>query len=319
MSLSTLQEPGYSHLRGRRGVRSLPRVDRTFSFFGPQAKPYNQRMIAVTTTSRAQRPRLALLKALVASVRPMSSVLALAMTSLVIWAKDGLSLRCVLAGAAMFLLTAFGFQVNDILDYRKDVAAQVRRPIAAGVLRRKDAAVYAVVLLICTFSLAAWVRDGWLALAVTAIALLLYTPAARRFPLVKGLYVAALCIVPLYYGAAVCHAIFAWRAYALLAAFMLGRETLMDANEALGDGSAGLLTVAVVLGRTPAKWIGISLMMLADAGEAVVAAGWFAKGAALAALLMLSCLFAWPHLEDSRRVELSRIPMLAAALAVACG
>jgi len=136
-------------------------------------------------TPEIARTRIALLRALGASVRPMSSALALSMTSLAIWVRAGFSLRCALAGAAMFTLTAFGFQVNDIFDYLKDSAAQVQRPIATGELSRRNAAFFAAALLIGTFLIAAWVGDGWPWVAAAATALMLYTHAARTFPLAK--------------------------------------------------------------------------------------------------------------------------------------
>jgi 4-hydroxybenzoate polyprenyltransferase len=98
--------------------------------------------------------------------------------------------RGLLAGLAMYSLTAFGFQVNDILDYAKDRAAGVSRPIARGALSRGAAALFAVALLLMTFALSAWVGAGGGVLAATAAALMLYTPSARKLPLIKGLYVA---------------------------------------------------------------------------------------------------------------------------------
>ena len=259
------------------------------------------------------------LRALLASTRPMSALLAPVMTCAVIWVRAGLSLRCLAAGLAMFALTAFGFQINDVLDYRKDAAAQVQRPIATGLLSRRAAMLFALALLLIAFAVAAWVGAGWRVLAVTAAALILYTPCAHGVPLIKGLYVAALCIVPLYYGSVVSGAAYAWPPYALLAAFIVGREALMDANEVRGDRGAGQLTIAVLLGAGHARWIGVSLMAFSILCEFLSARGWVAKTSAVVALLLLGVVLVWPRLDEDRRIELSRIPMLAAALAVACG
>ena len=68
----------------------------------------------------------------------------------------------------MFSLTAFGFVVNDILDYHKDVASGVMRPIATGILSRKAAMLFALALLLSTYAVSALVGSGGRVLAVQA-------------------------------------------------------------------------------------------------------------------------------------------------------
>jgi geranylgeranylglycerol-phosphate geranylgeranyltransferase len=219
----------------------------------------------------------------------------------------------------MYALTAFGFQINDVLDYRKDRAAGVERPIAAGALSLTDAMAFALVLLALTCVLSAWIGAGGKVLAATALALILYTPTARGFPPLKGLYVAVLCVSPLIYGAAVRGAAYAWQPYAFVIAFIAAREALMDSNELEGDRRAGMKTIAMLLGKTQTRKFAAWVMALSMAVLAAVSSGGIAKAAATAALVMLLCVFFWPRLEDGRRIALTRIPMLAAAVALACG
>ncbi len=219
----------------------------------------------------------------------------------------------------MYSLAAFGFQVNDILDYRKDKAAGVRRPVAAGELTRRAALLFALALLVVTFAVSARVGSGGNVLAATALALILYTPTARKLPLTKGIYVACLCVAPLYYGSVVSGASYAWPPYVLVAVFITGREAFMDSNELKDDRDAGMMTIAVVLGETRTKAIATCAMALSMAVLAVVAAWGIAKAAAIVALVSLLLVFIWPRLDDNKRIELSRIPMLAAAVALACG
>lgn len=219
----------------------------------------------------------------------------------------------------MFTLTAFGFVVNDIVDSDKDAAAGVMRPIATGMLSRKAAMLCALALLLSTYGVSAFVGSGGKVLAVTALALILYTPAARCLPVIKGFYVAALCVVPLYYGSAVSRAQYAWPAYGLLAIFVVGREAFMDAHEIRGDHRAGMVTVAVAFGEARTKRIGIFIMVLSLACGVMIATGGVAKVAFSLAILSLLCVMNWPHLNENKRVELSRIPMLVAAVGIACG
>jgi 4-hydroxybenzoate polyprenyltransferase len=257
--------------------------------------------------------------ALLESTRPVSSLVPGTVACVAVFAREGVCVRGLLAGLAMYSLTAFGFQVNDILDYAKDRAAGVSRPIARGALSRRAAALFAVVLLLMTFAFSAWVGAGGGVLAATAVVLLLYTPSARKLPLIKGLYVAALCIAPLYYGSQVTGAPYAWPPYVLLSLFIVGREALMDSNEMAGDRSAGMVTVAVVFGELRTKRAGTLVMVLSMAVLASIAPGGVARIAALAAFVSLLCVLAWPHLDDAKKIALSRIPMLAAAVALAWG
>jgi 4-hydroxybenzoate polyprenyltransferase len=247
----------------------------------------------------------------------MSSLVPGTLSCAVVFAKAGPSLHGILAGLAMCALTAFGFQVNDILDFRKDCAAGVERPIATGMISRSGAAWFAVALLVITFALSAWVGAGGKVLAVSALALALYTPSARRLPLMKGLYVAGLCVAPLYYGSQVAAAQYAWYLYALLAIFIVGREALMDSHEMRSDRSAGMVTVAVLFGKTRTRWAGIWAMALSMAVIVAVCGGGIARVSATIALASLLVVFIWPHLDDGKRIGLSRIPMLAAAISLA--
>jgi 4-hydroxybenzoate polyprenyltransferase len=251
------------------------------------------------------------------STRPFSALISAMLSSAVVFIRNGFSLRGVLAGLAMYCLTGFGFQINDLIDYRKDRAAGVQRPVATGILSRRTAFVFACILLLITFALSAWAGAGVKVLAVTALALIFYTPAARKAPLFKGLYVAGLCMAPLYYGSVVSGVQYSWSPYALLAVFIIGREALMNSSEMHGDRGAGMVTVAVALGATRAKWSGILAMAFSLAALAVIAGSGPSRIWAAIALILLLCIFIWPHLDDMKRIELSRIPMLAAALAIA--
>lgn len=281
--------------------------------------PYNSRM------AHCHAPLMPLnnvrwhLAPVVGSTRPASSLIAATLSSAVMWTNTGFSTRSILVGLTMWAVTAFGFVVNDILDYRKDTAAGVKRPIATGALSRRGAFILALVLLLAAFILSAVVGSGANLLAATVLALALYTPVARSLPLLKGLYVAGLCLVPLCYGAVVSHANYSWITCAALAAFIFGRETVMDANELNGDRNAGMMTIAAALGQRCSRWIGASIMALALAYLTLVSTGAIGRIAAALSLASLLLIFAWPRLQETRRVELSRLSMLAAAVAVACG
>jgi geranylgeranylglycerol-phosphate geranylgeranyltransferase len=233
--------------------------------------------------------------------------------------QGGLTLRSFAAGFGMTTLAMFGFTVNDVFDYDKDRAAGIQRPIATGKLSRQSAAWLATALLVFAGLFAAIAGSGGMVLAITGAALLVYSPMAQRYPLAKDACVAGLCCLPLFYGAQVGEKHFSWFSYALLAGFVLGREVWMDADELQGDTKAGIRTIAAILGGRRTARIGITLMLASSVGLVAAVRGRTAILAAVATVGLLACLFAWPSLNAGRRIRLSRVPMLLASMALACG
>lgn len=216
----------------------------------------------------------------------------------------------------MCTVTMFGFVVNDIFDFEKDAAAAVCRPIAMGALSRQSALVFAVFLFFIVCGLSAAVGRGSTVVMLTVVALVLYSPFARHLPLLKGVFVAGLALVPLYYASVVSQVNFSGAAYALLGLFIIGRETLMDAHEVPGDRLAGLRTTAAILGQADARRLGASMMIVSMACLNLVARGVVGRTAAILSVVALLYVLFWPRLEDGKRIAFSRLPMLAAAVAL---
>lgn len=216
----------------------------------------------------------------------------------------------------MFTVTMFGFVINDILDFEKDAAAGVQRPIATGAISSQTALVFAGFLLVGACWLSAAVGSGGSVLTLAVLALVLYTPSARRMPLLKGLYVAGLCMAPLYYASVVGQTNFSGAAYVLLALFVLGREILMDAHEIAGDRQAGLRTVAEALGPSKTRRLGAAMMIASLAWLNFVAPGILGKTLAILSLASLVFVLYWPIRDEERRIAFTRLPMLAAAIAL---
>ena len=254
------------------------------------------------------------------TTRPFSSLVAGTLTTAVLMARPGrMPLADVEAGLAMTVLTMFGFVLNDVFDFRKDAAAGVRRPIATQELSVPSALVFCVFLLFIVILLSMTVGSGGDVLAVTGVGLVAYSPLAHRFPLFKGPGVACLCCAPLFYGAVLSGAQFPWFSYAVLAFFVIGRETLMDSVELVGDSRAGLKTIAAALGYGRARRLGATIMFVSGFGVLAIASGSVGRVAATTALLSLIAIFVWPHLSDARRIQLSRFPMFLGAVAIAFG
>jgi geranylgeranylglycerol-phosphate geranylgeranyltransferase len=253
---------------------------------------------------------------LLRSGRPLSAGLAGVLSFATIWIRSGFSEKGVLVGFVMWTVTMFGFVINDIFDFEKDVAANVRRPIAMGSLTRQAALFFAIFLLLVVWSLCAAVGSGTSVVMLTVLALVLYTPSVRHLPWLKGLYVAGLSLVPLYYACVVSYVNFSRAAYWLLALFIFGRETLMDAHEIADDRRAGMRTMAIFLGQPQARRLGAVMMILSLACLNLVARGALGTTLAILSVASLFCVLVWPHIEEGTRISYSRLPMLAAALAL---
>ena len=257
-------------------------------------------------------------KALLATTRPISSIEVGALSaSAAISGQGRITIRAIAAGLAMMAMAMFGFAVNDAFDYSRDRAAGVTRPIASGELSRGDAVRLACGLLMVALGLALVVGTGGAAFAATAVLLVAYSPVAARLPLCKNVYVAAICCAPLYYGALAGGKSCPGLSYAALASFVLGREMLMDADEMQGYARAGMRTPAVILGHRAASLAGHALMLAASVALVALVRGAVALTSASAALVSLVWVLAWPGMGESRRIELSRLPMLLGSVALA--
>ncbi|MFI5310922.1 MAG: UbiA family prenyltransferase [Gemmatimonadales bacterium] len=258
--------------------------------------------------------------ALVLTARPLSSLVVGTLTaSAAVGGLGRLTTRSINAGLAMTVLAMFGFVVNDIFDYDKDRVAGVRRPIADGTLSRRSAALWAAGLLATAMLLATTVGSGGIVLAITAAALLLYSPLALRLPLGKDVCVAGICCAPLLYGATVVGVPRSWISYVTLACFVFGRELLMDSDEQPGDSRAGVRTIAAILGCRWTTHIGAALMLLSAVALVAIVRGPLVTAAAAATLLLLAYVFTWPGIDSGARIRLSRLPMLLGSVALACG
>jgi len=253
---------------------------------------------------------------LLCSGRPLSAGLAGVLSLATIWIRSSFSEKGVLVGFVMWTVTMFGFVINDIFDFEKDVAANVRRPIATGSLSRKAALFFAIFLLLVVWLLGSAVGSGNSVVMLTVLALVLYTPSARHLPWLKGLYVAGLSLVPLYYASVVSQANVSRAAYWLLALFIFGREMLMDAHEIADDWRAGMRTMAMFLGQTEARHLGAAMMIVSLACLNLVVRGVLGKTLAILSVASLFCVLVWPQVEEGTRISYSRLPMLAAALAL---
>lgn len=254
---------------------------------------------------------------LIKSGRPLSSCLGGSIAFLAVSVRAGSLAKAAVVGLIMFSTAMFGFIVNDIMDFDKDRAAGVKRPIARRLVSLRTAAVYSFFLVAAIVLLTSRVRSGWYIVAATVVGLIVYTPIARFFPLVKEIYVAALAITPLVYADAVCHSHVSLQACLLIGTFITGRELVMDAQEMEGDIRHGMDTLPSYIGQFATQYVGSGMMVAAVIFLCCIAHGAVGETTAICAALSLTCLIVWPRLRADTRIAWTRLPMMLTVIALA--
>ena len=251
-----------------------------------------------------------------ASGRPLPAFIASTIPIIACWTNGGGLAKSLAAGGALFFATLFGFVVNDIFDYAKDRAAQRPRPIAADRLPRdvawRGAAFLAAGAVVCGVAV-----NGGGAILMVLMALFVYTPFARMFPLLKGLYTAGLCVMPVLFAAAVLSGSVNAALVGALAMFVIGRELLLDLQDLATDERWGLRTLAAFMGERRALIIGVALMSVGAVMVMLLTFTPLAKASAACATASVAIIFCLGRVSLDRQLQLSRITMMCGAIAVA--
>lgn len=179
--------------------------------------------------------------------------------ALIVFRSPSVSWFNILAAfTALTTVTMSGFVMNDIYDREKDRLAGKRRPIALGELSVSSAWSGVVFFLVLALG-SAYVGFGLnpaLWIAVIATGLFAYSPTARRWPLVKGLYTALLAITPFFFAHDAVGFTLPAAILALLLSYIVFREAVLDAVDLKGDVASGVRTVAFFLGTRLTLTIG---------------------------------------------------------------
>ncbi len=152
-----------------------------------------------------------------------------------------------------FTLTAASMTINDYYDRQIDAINEPKRPIPSGLIKPKNALIFAAILSILGFVFALLTNPYCLVTAVIAwMALATYTTFGKRSGL-PGNFLVSLCVaIPFIYGSLAIVA--AVRLNVLLFASMAflsntGREVTKGIVDVKGDMAANVKTLAVRYGE----------------------------------------------------------------------
>ncbi len=229
--------------------------------------PSKQRNSAPGPTGAPTDPKRAIstiLLGILQTIRlPMGSVI-FAGVALVGVLKGGPALTMIWLAVAVTLVAMGSFALNDFYDAVKDRVNAPHRAIPSGRLRRREAFAIGLGAIVAGSLTGARQLSGWalLIFATGCVGALFYNEVVRRAPAWKVAVTAALCALVLTLDVAVLGlgAAYYWICAACFV-FVFGRELLMDVRDIAGDSTAGLRTMAVLLGRRRAGKLGYGIVV----------------------------------------------------------
>ncbi|MBI2970812.1 MAG: geranylgeranylglycerol-phosphate geranylgeranyltransferase [Candidatus Aenigmarchaeota archaeon] len=166
---------------------------------------------------------------------------------------------------SVFLVCAGGMAVNDYFDIAIDRINRPKRPLAAGTIQPRHALIYASALFASGAALSYIISIVAFSLALFAALLLLaYAWRLKKLLLVGHLAVSLLVALTFVYGGALAGAYEATLYLALLAFLSsIGREIFKSIEDALGDTSIGVESLAIRYGAQRARAFASVPLMLA--------------------------------------------------------
>jgi len=174
------------------------------------------------------------------------------------------SVRIILASASAFFIAAYGNIVNDIFDIEVDRLNKPRRPLVRGVIGRREAGVFSIILCLLGLSISFGI-GGWAPLIAGAviILLLIYTPLVKGTPFLGNLAVAIAASLAFVYGGIAANRPFG-ALILLIFAFLIhfGREIVKDIEDRAADAKAGFNTIATIGDARIARFSAIAILVI---------------------------------------------------------
>lgn len=179
--------------------------------------------------------------------------------------------KILFASTTALLLLSAGNALNDYYDALTDKINKPSRPIPAGLVKRRSALIFSVVLFIISIGLSYFVNlTGFVIALIVTLLLILYSAKLRDFPFLSNSVIALLTGLAFVYGGvavksingAIIPAIFAFL-------FTLSREVVKDIQDIKGDQLAGMSSIPINWGRNKAVFISIVFSFLVIVGSPI--------------------------------------------------
>ena len=172
-----------------------------------------------------------------------------------------IDLRLLLVSASAFVLLSAGNAINDYCDYNIDRINRPKRPIPSGRIRRVNALIFAIILIVIGIWLGALINSNATGIAIlVSVALVSYAFWLKRTPFVGNVVVSGLTGLTFIAGGVAIDSVQGTLVPAIFAfLFTTAREIVKDLEDTEGDLKNGVKTLATLNPRI-AVWIAISFM-----------------------------------------------------------
>jgi geranylgeranylglycerol-phosphate geranylgeranyltransferase len=172
----------------------------------------------------------------------------------------------VLGFISGFSLTAASMTINDYYDREIDAVNEPNRPIPSGVIKPKEALIFASVLTIIGFAAASLTNITCFLIAIFAwLVFVLYTTVGKRSGLPGNFLVSTCVVIPFIYGSAISGIIQLNVLFFVSMVFLsnTGREITKGIVDVQGDKMRKVKTLAVTYGEKTAAIIAVLFYLLA--------------------------------------------------------
>lgn len=179
--------------------------------------------------------------------------------------------KIIFASSVALLLLSAGNVLNDYCDVLTDKINKPSRPIPAGLIKRRSALIFSVMLFLIAIGISYFVNlTGFIIALIVALLLILYSVKLRDFPFLANSIIAFLTGLAFIYGGvavksingAIIPAIFAFL-------FTLSREVVKDIQDIKGDQLAGMSSIPINWGKKKAISISIIFSVLVIVGSPI--------------------------------------------------
>ena len=161
---------------------------------------------------------------------------------------DLMNIRLLLVSVSAFVLLSAGNAINDYCDYEIDRINRPRRPLPSGRIRRRDALIFATLLVVLGIWLGALINRNATGIAILVfIALASYAFWLKRTPFVGNLVVGGLTGLTFVAGGIAIDSVRGTLIPAIFAfLFTTAREIVKDLEDMEGDLENDVKTLAIL-------------------------------------------------------------------------
>ena len=161
---------------------------------------------------------------------------------------DLVNIRLLLVSISAFVLLSAGNAINDYCDYEIDRINRPRRPLPSGRIRRRDALIFAILLVSIGIWLGTLINRNATGIAILVfIALASYAFWLKRMPLIGNLVVSGLTSLTFIAGGVAIDSVRGTLIPAIFAfLFTTAREIVKDLEDTEGDLKNDLKTIAIL-------------------------------------------------------------------------